>query len=574
MKSLRTVALLALLAGCSSTSSSSVTDSGQEAGADGSLPPAEAAPEASDDATTEGASDSSVTPAPDVELSESASMDVSESGLPDQTTLPEAGAPDVAGDSPGDVAADTPADTTSDSRGDVAADSPVEALADSQVASAPDGPSDAPLDVRTEAPADTGSDSQDAADSASQTCATVCPAGTQLCNNVCVSSSDPTYVRSDGTCQLYPPVTPSPNCVNCPYRCETYWPTCPCPATCACPVGQTACAPSVCIDETSDPANCGACGNVCGAGTACIASKCQAITPYQMVTGFKAPTDIAIDALHLYVTDSDPTSNTVWQIEKTTFAKTALATGEGKPWRVAVDGAYVYWTSNTAGAVRRTPIGSASAATLYAATAPLGLAVDGSNVYWSDSAGIHDAPKGGGGTVALLAGPPGGAQLAQDPLPQDATNLYYWIRGYSGMGPNQLLAIDKVTNAISTVESNPVGADGAFVSGIASNGTDISYFYNIPAHQYAMYRQPLATGATLLVDPIDVSSAFSALVGYAVADGCWTYWSYNGALMKAVVGATAPEVLFRGGTGPGELAVDDQYVYWVDSAGFVGRIGK
>jgi hypothetical protein len=50
------------------------------------------------------------------------------------------------------------------------------------------------------------------------------------------------------------------------------------PSLPACGAGQVRCAAgtSTCIDLSSDDANCGACGNVCGSGTSCWAGQCRA----------------------------------------------------------------------------------------------------------------------------------------------------------------------------------------------------------------------------------------------------------------------------------------------------------
>src|ERR1700677_1067978 len=46
----------------------------------------------------------------------------------------------------------------------------------------------------------------------------------------------------------------------------------------SCPAAQTACG-SDCTNLQVDPANCGACGNVCGAGVACVDGLCSTSCP-------------------------------------------------------------------------------------------------------------------------------------------------------------------------------------------------------------------------------------------------------------------------------------------------------
>jgi chitodextrinase len=50
------------------------------------------------------------------------------------------------------------------------------------------------------------------------------------------------------------------------------------------PAGGTLCA-SACVDINSDPANCGACGNACGAGQTCSAGACQAFAGWTTLGG-------------------------------------------------------------------------------------------------------------------------------------------------------------------------------------------------------------------------------------------------------------------------------------------------
>ena len=49
-------------------------------------------------------------------------------------------------------------------------------------------------------------------------------------------------------------------------------------ATVPCPAGQSLCS-AACVDLSSDPSNCGACGNQCASGTGCAQGVCGQIVP-------------------------------------------------------------------------------------------------------------------------------------------------------------------------------------------------------------------------------------------------------------------------------------------------------
>ena len=46
----------------------------------------------------------------------------------------------------------------------------------------------------------------------------------------------------------------------------------------SCPSGTTLC-DGVCVNDNTDPKNCGGCGNVCGSGTTCAGGMCQSVCP-------------------------------------------------------------------------------------------------------------------------------------------------------------------------------------------------------------------------------------------------------------------------------------------------------
>ena len=115
------------------------------------------------------------------------------------------------------------------------------------------------------------------------------------------------------------------------------------------------------VDTNRDNENCGACGSVCAGSCQC--GRC-------LVT---------------------------------------LATGQGQPRRLAVDGTNVYWTNFSDGTVMKTPARSGGPITALASgqDSPASIAVDGTYAYWTN-AGLHatGSDRGLVMRVALAGGSP------------------------------------------------------------------------------------------------------------------------------------------------------------------------
>jgi hypothetical protein len=95
---------------------------------------------------------------------------------------------------------------------------------------------------------------------------------------------------------------------------------------------------------------------------------------------------------------------------------------------------YVYWTEEVAGGrVLRTPAGGGSIDVLGSSAKPYEIAVDEAYVYWSDvdANAVYRAPNAPGGTQAVFAptdSTPGGIAL-------DA-HCVYWVESRGGGGPD------------------------------------------------------------------------------------------------------------------------------------------
>jgi hypothetical protein len=306
-----------------------------------------------------------------------------------------------------------------------------------------------------------------------------------------------------------------------------------------------------CVDLQSDAANCSTCGNACPAGGVCVAGQCSTLAAMQFATGFVNPTGIAVDSNNVYITDSS--DNSVWQIAKTTGARTELATNQRKPWRIALDAAYVYWTSNQGGAVVRTAIGSTAFQPLYSTNLATGLLVDDTNVYWSDAGGIFSAPKGGGGPAKALS------TMAADPLYATRTQIVF-----IGNGPisGSVYGLDKMTGAVQ----NYFGATGRLDgSGVAADDTDVFYAYGGQCNATCTIKVCGPSGCDNVWD-----QPFNRVM---VSEPCRTYWGGGNGIVWSSPGAFPERVLLHAQVAAKQLALDDKYVYWTDTT-WIGRVPK
>ena len=102
---------------------------------------------------------------------------------------------------------------------------------------------------------------------------------------------------------------------------------------------------------------------------------------------------------------------------------TTLASGQERPYALAVDATNVYWVNNVAaGSVMKVPIGGGTPTTLASGQMdPFGLAIDSTAAYWTTADGMI-------GSVPLAGGTPTTVASAQD-NPQgiavDSTSLYW-----------------------------------------------------------------------------------------------------------------------------------------------------
>ena len=138
------------------------------------------------------------------------------------------------------------------------------------VATIDTSPADVLLPIDT-VPPDDAPEFIDVTFDASESDSATCGSGRALCNGMCVDvSSDP---ANCGACGM----------------------TCGVGSVCAAGVCATSCGPRVlcngaCVDLTTDPTNCGQCGNLCAGGTVCTAGRCGCLGGAPLCNGVCADT--------------------------------------------------------------------------------------------------------------------------------------------------------------------------------------------------------------------------------------------------------------------------------------------
>lgn len=262
----------------------------------------------------------------------------------------------------------------------------------------------------------------------------------------------------------------------------------------------------------SDPKNCGACGHDC-LGGACVEGACQ---PVVIGEGQGSASGLAVGREHVFWGDE---AKVVWRARKDGSEAPVLVGGQGlalEPVSLAIDETHVYWATYA-----KTPTGEVARAAID--DGPIEPLTTG----WSQLSAVR---------------------IAQDDVfflgAVDTTILVARVGKHGGSAEPRFMQASK--NAPDF---------GALVSDTGS-----VYFVT----DAAILRLPMSEGDAVVVH----EDAFGGRVPLAV-DETHVYWGFDGALQrKRKDGSGAAETLASAAVG--SLAVDATHVYWLNLGAATG----
>jgi len=302
-----------------------------------------------------------------------------------------------------------------------------------------------------------------------------------------------------------------------------------------------------------------------------------------------------------------------------------LAVDPGAPSSLALDQDYVYWTSYVSGTIQRIPKSGGSPqllTTVHALGVP-SLDVDDTSVYFSayDDTGVTtyvgSLPKAGG-TVTVIAPQQGAARgvkvsggfvywlvdpqtgaggVARAPIGGGAVQAitptsyasdawlavddkYVYWTDFADHGPTSGHIYRTLCDGTGAVATLVAGLDSPY--GIAADATSLfvglGFTLNI---SNGMYDGAIITLDKLGAPPVPATTLASQQAQpLALAiDDTSIYWGdhLSGSLMRVPKAGGPAVVLASGSSGFEDVAVDDQYVYWIFSSvgnGYVARALK
>jgi hypothetical protein len=295
--------------------------------------------------------------------------------------------------------------------------------------------------------------------------------------------------------------------------------------------------------------------------------------PEVLATGQSAPFGIAIDEANVYFTNKT-TFGSVVQCPKTGCGATplVLATGQNDAYGIAVDATSVYWTSPGEAAIRGLPKGSkGQPMTLRSGGTPNALLLRGTTLYWVDANG-----PGMQGSVQSCAVADCSANLPFQLLFQTG------IIGLAVSEPNTYWTAGASAGFVATCPPCPGYNQPPFV---VANGIVYANPQGLAVDDTNLYLAARGAAGVILTIPktasvdggLDVPKTLAKdlLNPFAVVtDESYVFFttrgtagSADGTVMRVDKSGQNLTPLAMGLAAPAWLALDQDYVYWTNTAG-------
>jgi hypothetical protein len=400
------------------------------------------------------------------------------------------------------------------------------------------------------------SDSSDAAS---------CASGQLLCDGGCASLDDVhTCGLCGNDCTLLPNVSAAGlACVQgrCVYQCAAGYSDCIDGGT-GCGIY---CSPTrTCVDTSSDPEDCGACGHGCQGG-ACVGGKCQPITLFTAAN----PTTIftlAVDSSNVYWGSAGPGGASIesCSLDSCLPAPGRVTPGLIQPTHIAVDSTSIYIVDDLAGTgsnVLKCPLpGCPAGATVFSTSSvqqTQSIAVNATSAFWT-------LDVGGAMSSSVVSCPLGGCP---------SSGPTFLCSGVGKIGNVALTPTDLVFNSASGIWTCPLTGgvgNNVFAAPATPPGAPAidQQYKNVYWQQGYQYIESCPIEGCPSGGPTVLASGHPIALVVDATDIYWTSAlpSALGVQRCALAGCATPTTVatVASGSFPESITQDSNSVYWIN----------
>jgi len=329
----------------------------------------------------------------------------------------------------------------------------------------------------------------------------------------------------------------------------------------ACPTGMTVCN-GECVDTQRDSANCNGCGTICTG--ICTGGVCDP-TAKRVIANGTSVSFLAADGASVFWLDN---GSDIMQVARDgSTAPIDLAPTQQFVTNIAVDANFVYWGNHNSGAIWKAAKGVPGALFAGGVITPSAIAVNASSIYWY-SASI---PPGGppAGSVAKPMGSPMISGWGTTSVFSVDDSYVYFPKADPGPLPPYVVRANLDGSNPMTVTTAMSNVQLAFAVGSGNVGA-LSHTVGATWATFggATWGFPYTGGGGLAPHGIAVEACnmFFVMHGTTAPPGI-TRLPYTAGPAENLSTGTPP-------TFQDQIAIDDLFVYTVDSTGAIWRTAK